>query len=88
MGDAALVRVERDGLDPAARAAGRGRVRELVEGDDEHFEGPERVAHVRQVPEERDDDDVGDQDAQGHFLRARYFEAAPEEVVVVVGGGG
>ena len=86
MRHAALLWVERDGLDFAAGAAGGGGVAEFVEGDDEHFEGPEGPAHVGKVPEEGDDDDVGDYDAEGCFLRFVHAEdAASEEVVRGVG---
>lgn len=39
-----------------------------MEGDDEHFEGPKDPAHIGKVPEEGDDDDIGDDDAEGDFL--------------------
>ena len=67
-------------------------MREFVEGDDEHFEGPEGVAQVGQVPEEGDDDDVGDDHAEGDLLGGCYVEAAAAEELLVLGvvgyGGG
>ena len=81
MRHAALLGVEGDGFDPAAGAAGGGGVGEFVEGDDEHFEGPERPADVGQVPEQGDDDDVGDDYAEGRGLRAVDAEGAGVQVV-------
>ena len=55
---------------------------EFVEGDHEHFEGPEAPAHVGEVPEEGDDYDIGDDDAERGLLGAVYAEAAAEEVLM------
>ena len=59
---------------------------ELVEGNYEHFEGPEGPAHVREIPEQSDDDDVGDDDAEGCFL-GTVHDATAEEMVVSSGNG-
>ena len=62
-------------------------MRELVEGYDEHLEGPEDPADVGHVPEDGDDDDVGDDDAEGGFLGGIYAEGgALEQVGVRVWG--
>ena len=82
------MRAQRDGLHASTRAAGRDGVRELVEGYHEHLEGPEDVAHVGDVPEEGDDHHIGDDDAEGYFLRVVDCEGAAEEVVVLEGGVG
>lgn len=79
---APLVRVQGDGLDLAACAEGCDRMSELVEGDDEHFEGPEGPAHIGDVPEEGDDYDAGDYDAESGFLGVVHAEVAGLEVVV------
>ncbi len=88
MRHAALARVQGDRLDFSAGAAGGDGVSEFMKGDDEHFEGPEGPAHVGEVPEKRDDDDVGNDDAERYPLGAVYAEAAAEEVVIVGGGEG
>lgn len=65
---AALARVEGDADDLAAGADGGEGVAELVEGDDEHLEGPEDVAHDGDVPQNGDGDDVGGDDGEGDAL--------------------
>lgn len=82
MRHAALVWVKGDRLDLSAGAAGCDRMSEFVKSDYEHFEGPEGPAHVGEVPEKSDDDDVSDDDAERCLLGTVYAEAAAEDVVV------
>lgn len=81
MRHAAFSGVKRDGFDLAASAASSGCVTELVEGNDEHFEGPKGPAYIREVPEQSDDDDVGSDDAKGGTLGTVHSEAATKEMV-------
>lgn len=78
MRHAAFSGVERDGLDRAASAESCSCVAELVEGNYEHLKGPEGPAQVREVPEQSDDDDVGNDDAEGCFLGTVHDVAATE----------
>ena len=113
--DTALARVERDGFNPPARAAGCDCVAEFVEGDDEHLyththkhplvrkeetgvsaaaatkaligalellclrthlERPQRPAHIRQIPQQCDNNHVADNHAQCCLLRAIHAQIA------------